>query len=78
MRDVRIIPILVAGAPMPRADELPVGLAGLVRRQALELSPSCFEYDLSRLLKVLDTTLADVRTVLDVCGHNIHGGSERA
>ena len=64
-RDVRIIPILVAGAMMPRADELPVGLAGLVRRQALELSPSRFEYDLSRLLKVLDMTLADVRTVLD-------------
>ena len=52
MRDVRIIPILVAGAMMPRADELPVGLAGLVRRQALKLSPSRFEYDLSRLLKV--------------------------
>ena len=50
---------------MPRADELPVGLAGLVRRQALELSPSRFEYDLSRLLKVLDMTLADVRTVMD-------------
>ena len=65
MRDVRIIPILVAGAMMPRADELPVGLAGLVRRQALELSPSRFDYDLSRLLKVLDMTLADVRTVLD-------------
>ena len=65
MRNVRIVPILVAGAKMPRADELPVGLAGLVRRQALELSPSRFEYDLSRLLKVLDLTLADVRTVMD-------------
>ena len=47
---------------MPRADELPAGLAGVVRRQALELSPSRFEYDTSRLLKVLETTLADVRT----------------
>jgi hypothetical protein len=65
VRKVRIIPILVDGAKMPRADELPAGLAGLVRRQALELSPSRFEYDTSRLLKVLDTTLAEVRTAQD-------------
>jgi TIR domain len=61
-RNVRIIPILVDGAGMPHADELP---AGLVHRQALELSPSRFEYDTSRLIKVLDTTLANVRTALD-------------
>jgi hypothetical protein len=30
---------------MPRAEELPAGLAGLARRQALELSPNRFEYD---------------------------------
>jgi hypothetical protein len=64
-RHVRIIPILVDGARMPRPDELPAGLAGLVRRQALELSPSRFEYDTSRLLKVLDATLAEVRTARD-------------
>ena len=62
-RNVRIIPILVGGASMPRADELPAGLTGLVRRQALELSPSRFEYDTRRLLKVLDMTLAEVRKV---------------
>ena len=39
-RNVRIIPILVDGARMPRAEELPAGLAGLARRQALELSPT--------------------------------------
>jgi hypothetical protein len=64
-RKVRIIPILVDGADMPRADELPAGLSGLVRRQALELSPSRFEYDTSRLLKVLDTTLAEMRPAQD-------------
>lgn len=46
---------------MPRADELPPSLAALVRRQALELSPSHFAFDIGRLLKVLDTTLAEVR-----------------
>jgi TIR domain len=61
-RKVRVIPILVDGSRMPRADELPDSLAKLVRRQALELSPNRFELDTSRLLKVLDMTLAEVRT----------------
>ena len=46
---------------MPRADELPDSLTALVRRQALELSPARFDFDTSRLLKVLDRTLAEVR-----------------
>ena len=64
-RKVRVIPILVDGARMPRADELPDSLSKLVRRQALELSPSRFDFDTSRLLRVLDTTLAEVRTAQD-------------
>ena len=64
-RNVRVIPILIDGARMPRADELPHSLVSLRRRQALELSPSRFEYDTGRLLKVLDTTLAEVRTAQD-------------
>ncbi len=61
-RNVLIIPILVNGAKMPRAEELPAGLAGLARRQALELGPNRFEYDTNRLLRVPDATLAEVRT----------------
>jgi hypothetical protein len=64
-RKVRVIPILVDGARMPRADELPDSLVRLVRRQALELSPARFEFDTSRLFKVLDWTLAEVRTAQD-------------
>jgi hypothetical protein len=60
-RKVRVIPILVEGATMPRADELPSSLAMLVRRQALELSPTRFSSDTSRLLKVLDRVLAEVQ-----------------
>jgi hypothetical protein len=57
-RNVRVIPILVEGARLPRSDELPASLAELVRRQALELSPSRFEFDIGKLLRVLDRTLA--------------------
>jgi hypothetical protein len=64
-RNVRVIPILVDGARMPNADELPDSLLKLVRRQALELSPARFEFDSSRLFEVLDSTLADMRTAQD-------------
>jgi hypothetical protein len=60
-RDVRVIPILVAGARMPNADQLPPSLAKLVHRQALDLSPSHFDSDISRLLKVLDSILTKPR-----------------
>jgi uncharacterized RDD family membrane protein YckC len=61
-RNVRVIPILVDGARMPRADQLPDSIAKLARRQALELSPSRFNSDTSQLLAVLDTTLAEMQS----------------
>jgi hypothetical protein len=56
-RGVRVIPILVDGAPMPREDQLPESLAPLVRRQALELNPNRFGSDFQRLLPVLNRTI---------------------
>jgi hypothetical protein len=64
-RNVRVIPILVDGARMPGADAVPSSLAKLVRRQALELSPARFDFDTSRLIRVLDKTLAEVQTGQD-------------
>lgn len=55
-RQVRIVPVLVEGARMPQATELPPSMANLARRQALVLSPSHFDFDTSRLLRVLDNT----------------------
>ena len=60
-RDVRVIPILVEGARMPRADELPASLSKLARRQALELSPSRFDVDTGRLLRVLERTITETQ-----------------
>lgn len=48
-RDVRVVPVLVQGAAMPSADELPPPLAGLARRNALELSDARWGYDVDRL-----------------------------
>ena len=59
-REIRVIPILVDGARIPRAEELPDSLSRLVRRHALELSPTRFAADTTRLLTVLDRTLAEV------------------
>ena len=60
-RNVRVIPVLVDGAAMPSAEELPNSLAGLARRQALELSPDRFEFETGRLLRLLDEVLAEIR-----------------
>jgi hypothetical protein len=51
--NVRVIPILVKGARMPRADELPDSLAMLVGRNALELRLDKFDSDVERLVKEL-------------------------
>jgi TIR domain len=58
-RNIRVIPVLFEGARLPRATDLPSSLAKLVRRQALELTPSRFDADIGKLLSVLDTTLAE-------------------
>lgn len=54
-RGVRVVPILVDGAAMPQADELPPDLLPLTRRQAVEISPVGFNTD--RLLATLAATM---------------------
>jgi hypothetical protein len=56
-RGVPVIPILVDGARMPQPTEVPDSLVPLVRRQALELSPARFDFDVSQLRLVLDRAL---------------------
>src|SRR5262245_26148209 len=52
-RDIRVIPILVDGAPMPRAEELPEPLKPLARRNAVQVSHVRFGADTQGLVQVL-------------------------
>jgi hypothetical protein len=57
--DVTVIPVLVAGARMPDADELPETLRPLLRRNAIELSDLRWRYDCGRLMTALDELLGE-------------------
>src|SRR5271163_2734438 len=60
-RNVRVIPVLVDGAAMPKAGELPESLKGLARRQGTEVSPARFEADVEKLTRALVAILDDRR-----------------
>jgi TIR domain len=49
-RGVRVIPVLVGNATLPKREELPSEIAGLVDRQVLRLSREDFDADLQRLI----------------------------
>ena len=61
-RDIRLIPVLIEGTPMPPVDQVPRSLAALVSRQALHFSAAHAEPEFDRLIKALDRTLAEVRS----------------
>ena len=49
--DVRIVPVLVAGATMPASTALPDPIAALTRKEAAELSDTRWSYDVDRLVR---------------------------
>ena len=53
-----VVPVLVEGATMPSADDLPPSLAEFSRCQAVELSDSRWRYDADRLIELLQTRFA--------------------
>jgi TRAP-type mannitol/chloroaromatic compound transport system substrate-binding protein len=57
-RGVRVIPVRVGGASMPRASELPDALQPLVERQAIELSDTRFHTDVGRLIEAITKALS--------------------
>lgn len=52
--DVPIIPVLVGGATMPKAGEVPASVRPLCKIHALRLADDDWRYDLSRLLETLE------------------------
>jgi TIR domain len=54
----RVIPVLVGGASMPRADSLPEAIRPLARRNALGLRPERFKADCQGLVTALKESLA--------------------
>ena len=63
-RGIRVIPVLVDGASMPRAGELPEDLKSLTRRQALAVSHDRFRADAERLVGAVERALEDTRVEL--------------
>lgn len=56
-RGGKVLPVLVDGARLPRAQNVPEPLRPLLRRQAIELTDSRWSYDLGVLLDELRPTL---------------------
>jgi hypothetical protein len=56
-RKIRVIPVLVAGASMPAAAEVPEDLAALPQRNALELNDLHWKDGVERLMNTLERVL---------------------
>jgi TIR domain len=53
VQTVRVVPVLVGGATMPGARDLPEAIAPLARRHAIEVSDARFHSDCDRLIEAL-------------------------
>ena len=60
-RGIRVIPVLVDGATMPRREDLPDSLQKLRRRQAIEISHNRFDFDVERLTHALSLIEEELR-----------------
>lgn len=56
-RDIRVVPVLVDGAVLPQAADLPPSLRALIQRQALQLSHTGFRAEVSHLMTAIDEIL---------------------
>jgi len=64
-----VIPVLVDGAPMPQASDLPESLKKLPRRQAIEISHNRFNSDAERLTEALAELEEELRRREKPAGH---------
>lgn len=60
-RNIRVIPVMIDGARLPKADELPDPLKPLIRRQAVEVRNAQFHRDAEALIEKLHSALGSDR-----------------
>jgi hypothetical protein len=61
---MRVIPVLVRNASIPKSAQLPDSIQGLVERSGLSIRPNPdFRGDMSRLLRVLRESISEVRRI---------------
>ena len=60
-RNIRVIPVLVGGAQMPRSQDLPEALAPLSRRNGIELTEVSFHADVFRLTAAIEKSFHVVK-----------------
>jgi tetratricopeptide (TPR) repeat protein len=70
-RDIHVIPVLVDGARMPKASELPDPIKSLVRRNAFEMRNAQFRRDADALISKVREALGDEAP--DAKGHEALG-----
>lgn len=79
--NLAVVPVLIEGATMPPAEQLPDSIAALARCQAVELSETRWRYDTDRLIQSLQTRFAIEASrplplgALDPTGNRTWGGS---
>ena len=56
-RNIRVIPVLVQGASIPKSNQLPEVLGKLARRNAFELSSTRWRYDVKSLIVTIEKVL---------------------
>lgn len=57
-RRIRLMPVLVGGARMPKPSALPAPLQTLARRHAFEITDKRFSYDTSQLIEAIERQLS--------------------
>lgn len=62
-KQIRIVPLVVQGASMPAAGDLPEELRPLLRHNAHELSAKRWDYDFGRLAEVIDREVPQIVAV---------------
>lgn len=69
-RDIAVVPVLLRGAKMPRADELPGDLADLAYRNAVELTHARWKSDVQVLIKALRPMMGQAASSGSVAAHH--------